>query len=85
MLYLAEEQETTVQHLENKTYFKSKPEYAHCFVNPVVEGNKDLLKNHTRFFEMHTICSKATIRIMPWQTINIFIIFEKLLINADSP
>lgn len=29
-------------------------EYAHCFVNPVVEGRLDLLKNHGRFFEMHT-------------------------------
>lgn len=28
-------------------------EYAHCFVNPIVEGNKELLKNHTRFFEAH--------------------------------
>lgn len=29
-------------------------EYAHCFVNPIVEENKDLLKKHTRFFELHT-------------------------------
>lgn len=28
-------------------------EYAHCYVNPVVEGNKALLDNHTRFFEIH--------------------------------
>lgn len=28
-------------------------EYAHCFVNPVVEGNKELLKNHAHFFEVH--------------------------------
>lgn len=29
-------------------------EYAHCFVNPVVEENRELLTNHTRFFEAHT-------------------------------
>ena len=28
-------------------------EYAHCFVNPIVEGNKELLKNHVHFFEAH--------------------------------
>lgn len=28
-------------------------EYAHCFVNPIVERNKELLKNHLRFFEAH--------------------------------
>lgn len=29
-------------------------EYAHCFVNPVVEGSLELLKNHRFFFDMHT-------------------------------
>lgn len=28
-------------------------EYAHCFVNPVVEGKRELLKGHARFFEQH--------------------------------
>lgn len=28
-------------------------EYAHCYVNPVVEGNKDLLNDHAHFFELH--------------------------------
>lgn len=28
-------------------------EYAHCFVNPIVEGNTELLKNHAQFFEAH--------------------------------
>lgn len=28
-------------------------EYAHCYVNPVVEGNKELLKNHASFFALH--------------------------------
>lgn len=28
-------------------------EYAHCYVNSVVEGNKELLKNHAHFFEIH--------------------------------
>ena len=29
-------------------------EYAHCFVNPIIESNLELLKNHVPFFEMHT-------------------------------
>lgn len=29
-------------------------EYAHCFVNPIVEANAELLKNHRAFFEKHT-------------------------------
>lgn len=28
-------------------------EYAHCYVNPVVEGNKELLNHHAHFFEIH--------------------------------
>lgn len=28
-------------------------EYAHCFVNPIVEGNTDLLKKHELFFASH--------------------------------
>ncbi|MBR4084953.1 MAG: DUF4932 domain-containing protein [Lachnospiraceae bacterium] len=34
-------------------------EYAHCFVNPVVEGNKDLLGDLNVFFESHTNMSNA--------------------------
>ena len=34
-------------------------EYAHCFVNPIVEANKELLKNHTRFFEVHKNMPKS--------------------------
>jgi len=29
-------------------------EYGHCFVNPVVENNKNLLDKHKDFFERHT-------------------------------
>lgn len=29
-------------------------EYAHCFVNPIVEESRELLKKYTRFFEVHT-------------------------------
>lgn len=28
-------------------------EFAHCYVNPVVEGNKELLKDHAFFFKLH--------------------------------
>ena len=28
-------------------------EYAHCYVNPVVEENRELLGNHVHFFELH--------------------------------
>ncbi len=28
-------------------------EYAHCFVNPIVEANRELLKKHPCFFEAH--------------------------------
>ena len=28
-------------------------EYAHCYVNPVVEENRALLDGHSRFFEIH--------------------------------
>lgn len=28
-------------------------EYAHCYVNPVVEGNRGLLKDHAFFFKLH--------------------------------
>lgn len=34
-------------------------EYAHCFVNPIVEENKELLKKHTHFFEVHTNMPKS--------------------------
>ncbi len=34
-------------------------EYAHCFVNPIVEANKELLKNHTRFFKVHKNMPKS--------------------------
>lgn len=34
-------------------------EYAHCFVNPVVEGHKDLLGDLKAFFESHTNMSNA--------------------------
>ncbi len=34
-------------------------EYAHCFVNPIVEGNKELLKKHARFFGIHTNMPKS--------------------------
>ena len=29
-------------------------EYAHCFVNPVVEANKSLIETHSAFFNKHT-------------------------------
>ena len=29
-------------------------EYAHCFVNPIVEANKNKLAQHKAFFKMHT-------------------------------
>lgn len=29
-------------------------EYAHCFINPIVEGNKELLVNYKPFFARHT-------------------------------
>ncbi|MBO4860607.1 MAG: GNAT family N-acetyltransferase [Oscillospiraceae bacterium] len=28
-------------------------EYAHCFVNPIVESNKSLIENHSAFFNKH--------------------------------
>lgn len=28
-------------------------EYAHCFVNPIVEANKNLLENYSSFFKQH--------------------------------
>lgn len=28
-------------------------EYAHCFVNPIVESHTDILKNHRAFFQAH--------------------------------
>lgn len=34
-------------------------EYAHCFVNPIVEECKKLLKNHTHFFEVHKNMPKS--------------------------
>ncbi|MCH5273199.1 MAG: DUF4932 domain-containing protein [Lachnospiraceae bacterium] len=34
-------------------------EYAHCFVNPIVEGNTELLKNHVQFFESHKNMPKS--------------------------
>lgn len=29
-------------------------EYAHCFVNPIVESHTDMLKKHSSFFKSHT-------------------------------
>lgn len=34
-------------------------EYTHCFVNPIVEQNKELLKNHKQFFETHKNMPKS--------------------------
>lgn len=34
-------------------------EYAHCFINPIIESNKELLKNHPRFFEAHKNIPKS--------------------------
>lgn len=34
-------------------------EYAHCFVNPIVERNKELLKDHDQFFRAHTNMPKS--------------------------
>ncbi len=34
-------------------------EYAHCFVNPIVEANRELLKKHVCFFEAHNNMLKS--------------------------
>lgn len=34
-------------------------EYAHCFVNPVIESNKELLKMHAQFFASHKNMPKS--------------------------
>ena len=34
-------------------------EYAHCFVNPIVEGNLELIQSHSQFFEAHVNMSQS--------------------------